>query len=120
MQIVKRLGTNIRAFRKAKGFTQAEMAEYCDLSTRGYQEIESGNIGTVRESTVNKLIKATGLTESELFGTSESQLVQSRDQLLVELFQKSSMINNTEMIQDLIDQADSFLDVENKRRKESV
>lgn len=34
---------NIRRFRKAKGYTQAEMAEILDISVTAYRSIESGD-----------------------------------------------------------------------------
>ncbi len=39
---------NIRRFRKAKGYTQAEMAEILNISVTYYRSIESGNVSLLK------------------------------------------------------------------------
>ena len=39
---------NIRRFRKAKGYTQAEMAEILNISVTYYRSIESGNASLLK------------------------------------------------------------------------
>jgi uncharacterized Tic20 family protein len=48
------LGLKITELRQQKGFTQEKLAEYCDVSTRTIQRIESGEVET-RSFTRNSL-----------------------------------------------------------------
>lgn len=103
MNLVQRLATNIRAFRKARKMSQAEFAEKCDLSVRGYQQIENAETGTIRASTVEKIIAFTGLSEDELFGFNQD-VNQAKSNLILEIvdnLQKHSDIHSLEVVRDI-------------------
>ena len=51
------LGKKIAEFRKAKGFTQEELVEKCNLNVRTLQRIEAGEV-TPRISTIKLIFKA--------------------------------------------------------------
>lgn len=51
------LGKKIVAFRKAKGFTQEELVEKCNLNVRTLQRIEAGEV-TPRSSTIKLIFEA--------------------------------------------------------------
>jgi len=65
MKIEIVLAKNVRKFRKKRGLSQEEMAELCNLSSRGYRMIENCEVSTKLEN-VNKLSKGTGLTGAQL------------------------------------------------------
>lgn len=54
---LKKIGTMIRAARKAAGMTQDKLAEEMDISTRGLQKIEAGQI-TMLVTTLTRLRRA--------------------------------------------------------------
>lgn len=41
---LKIIGNNIKKFRKAKGFTQAQLAEMIDISTIHMSHLETGSV----------------------------------------------------------------------------
>lgn len=51
------LGKKIAAYRKAKGFTQEELVEKCNLNVRTLQRIEAGEV-TPRTSTIKLIFEA--------------------------------------------------------------
>lgn len=70
---VKKIGQNIKAFRKAKNFTQAQLASEAEMSTSFFQKIENGvttspnvitliKISTVLEIPFEFLFFGTGIT----------------------------------------------------------
>ncbi len=59
------LARNVRQFRKKRGLSQEEMAELCNLSSRGYRMIENCEVSTRLEN-VNKISEGTGLTGAQL------------------------------------------------------
>ncbi len=68
MSIKKELGKQIKRFRIAKGYTQEELSEKIDISQRALSSIELGNNFATAE-TIDKLLKAFGITSEELFAT---------------------------------------------------
>ena len=65
------IGNNLYKFRKAKGLTQAEVAEKSDLSDRTYADIERGNV-TMRIDSLIKICNALNITPNEIL-VSKSQ-----------------------------------------------
>lgn len=51
-------GKNVKAFRKQKGWTQAELARRAELSVRHIQKIESHQPPDVTLDTIEKLARA--------------------------------------------------------------
>ena len=56
---LKKLGTNIRRERMARGMTQAKLAELVDVNIRTIQKIEAGHINTL-VTTAMRIQKALG------------------------------------------------------------
>jgi len=59
------IGSNLYKVRKAKGLTQAEVAEKSDLSDRTYADIERGNTA-MRIDTLLKICTALRITPNEI------------------------------------------------------
>lgn len=59
------IGNNLYKVRKAKGLTQAEVAEKADLSDRTYADIERGSV-TMRVDSLLKICGALNITPNEI------------------------------------------------------
>lgn len=62
------LGSNIRALRTARGWTQADLAEHADLSTNFIAQIERQETWPYPD-TITKIARALGATEDRLFAS---------------------------------------------------
>ena len=60
-----RIGNNLYTIRKAKGLTQAEVAEKADLSDRTYADIERGSVA-MRVDSLLKICAALRITPNEI------------------------------------------------------
>jgi transcriptional regulator with XRE-family HTH domain len=66
------LGKKISEMRKAKGLTQEELVELCNLNVRTIQRIEAGEV-TPRSYTIKALFEALGIKETkEVFGSEQT------------------------------------------------
>jgi transcriptional regulator with XRE-family HTH domain len=65
-EIRGRLARKVRRFRKERGWTQEDLAEYSDLAYRHIQEIESKKPPCVGIDTLEKLAKAFKMRPSRL------------------------------------------------------
>jgi transcriptional regulator with XRE-family HTH domain len=68
-----RIGAQIRSFRKAKGYTQAELAEASGVDNMTISRLENG----VRTPTIEHLLKLAGVLEvnaSRLLGEGETEV----------------------------------------------
>ena len=59
------IGNNLYKIRKAKGLTQAEVAEKADLSDRTYADIERGSV-TMRIDSMLKICVALNITPNDV------------------------------------------------------
>ena len=59
------LANNLKQYRNKQKLSQEELAARSDLSTRGYGKIERGEVHASLR-TLDKLAKATGLTQAAL------------------------------------------------------
>ena len=59
------IGNNLYKVRKAKGLTQAEVAEKADLSDRTYADIERGSV-TMRVDSLLKICTALNITPNDI------------------------------------------------------
>ena len=59
------IGNNLYKVRKAKGLTQAEVAEKADLSDRTYADIERGSV-TMRVDSLIKICSALQITPDDI------------------------------------------------------
>ena len=66
------LGRKIVELRKAKGMTQEELVEKCNISVRTIQRIETGDV-TPRSYTVKTILTALDYELDDVFDSSEQQ-----------------------------------------------
>ena len=59
------IGNNLYKVRKAKGFTQADVAERAELSDRTYADIERGSV-TMRVDSLLKICTALNITPNDV------------------------------------------------------
>lgn len=59
------IGNNLYKVRKAKGLTQAEVAEKAELSDRSYADIERGSV-TMRVDSLLKICMALNITPNDI------------------------------------------------------
>ena len=57
-----RFAQRLRQLRKAKGWTQEELAEYADMAVRQVQYLESNNPSPAKIDTLEKLSRALKIT----------------------------------------------------------
>ncbi len=75
------LGQKIQAWRKAKGLTQEELVEKCNINVRTIQRIEAGEV-TPRSYTVKAILEALGVENDNSFSmTQTSESIQFSPQL---------------------------------------
>lgn len=60
-----KIGSNFYTFRKAKGMTQAEVAEAAGLSDRTYADIERGSVN-MRLETILRICNVLGITPDDV------------------------------------------------------
>lgn len=65
-ELIKDTAKKLRAARRAKGMTQAEVAGKAGISDNHYAQIERGEKNPTTSS-FRKIIKAIGITSKELF-----------------------------------------------------
>ncbi|SMP22993.1 Helix-turn-helix [Algoriphagus winogradskyi] len=68
------LGKKISEMRKAKGLTQEELVELCNLNVRTIQRIEAGEV-TPRSYTIKALFEALGIAELDFKNSKEFSLM---------------------------------------------
>lgn len=64
---------NLRSIRKAKGLSQAQLAEMAEVNQATISKIENGTANFTSEM-VSKIASALNVSEAELFGLPELQL----------------------------------------------
>ena len=62
---LRNIGNRLYKFRKAKGLTQAEVAEKAELSDRAYADIERGSV-TMRVDSLLKICTALHITPNDI------------------------------------------------------
>ncbi len=76
------LGKKISELRKAKGLTQEELVEKCNLNVRTIQRIESGEV-TPRSYTVKALFEALGAPWDEAAETDKASTLTTKNQIFL-------------------------------------
>ncbi|MEX2592117.1 MAG: helix-turn-helix domain-containing protein [Anditalea sp.] len=69
------LGQKILELRKAKGFTQEELVEKCNLNVRTIQRIEAGEV-TPRSYTIKTIFEALGFDYKEELNLSPQEILE--------------------------------------------
>lgn len=72
------IGNNLYKVRKAKGLTQAEVAEKAELSDRTYADIERGNV-TMRVDSLLKICNALHITPNDILVEENDIMVNEQD-----------------------------------------
>ncbi|MBR2338990.1 MAG: helix-turn-helix transcriptional regulator [Clostridia bacterium] len=75
---LKTIGSNLYKVRKAKGYTQAEVAELAELSDRTYADIERGSV-SMRVDTLLKICTALHITPNDILVAGHDSAVTERD-----------------------------------------
>ncbi len=81
MNIKKELGEKIKRIRKQRGYTQEELAEMIDISSRNLSNIELGN-SYPKPETLEKFLKILNITTQTLFSNDS---IKSDAELLEEI-----------------------------------
>ena len=72
------IGNNLYKVRKAKGLTQAEVAEKAELSDRTYADIERGSV-TMRVDSLLKICTALNITPNDVLVVDNDVKITERD-----------------------------------------
>lgn len=72
------IGNNLYKVRKAKGLTQAEVAERAELSDRTYADIERGSV-TMRVDSLLKICAALHITPNDILVSEDIAAVTEQD-----------------------------------------
>ena len=80
------IGENIKKYRKEKGMTQEELAQYCGLSKNGLWNYENNR----REPTIDVLIKISDALEVSLFDILGDKIDKKQVALLVNYLNKTN------------------------------
>lgn len=81
MNIKQELGEKIKRLRKRKGFTQEQLAEIVEISSRNISNIELG-ISFPKPETLEKILKALNTTTQELYATDH---IKSEEELIAQI-----------------------------------
>jgi transcriptional regulator with XRE-family HTH domain len=90
-------GTNLRNQRKAKGLTQAELAEKVDLSTEMVSKMERG-AASPSFPTIEKLAKSLGVSEGAFFGSEFAGPDSDRMRVLSKIQVRLSRLNDDQLV----------------------
>ena len=72
------IGNNLYKVRKAKGLTQAEVAEKAELSDRTYADIERGSV-TMRVDSLLKICSALHITPNDILVNNDMSEITEQD-----------------------------------------
>lgn len=75
---IKAVGNNCYKARKARGLTQAEVAEMAELSERSYADIERGSV-TMRIDSLMRICAALQITPNALLVTEEAYIATEKE-----------------------------------------
>ena len=78
------IGDKLYRVRKRLGYTQAEVAESAELSTRAYAEIERGCVN-MRIETLLKICNVLHITPDELFTSEDNHITAKQTELMERL-----------------------------------
>ena len=89
----EKFGKRVQAIRKSKNLTQEKLAEVIGLDTPNLSNIERGK-RFVTSDTLEKIVKALGVTERELF---DFDYIQDRDELIKSINELLEKANSREL-----------------------
>ena len=72
------IGNNLYKIRKARGMTQAEVAEKAELSDRTYADIERGSV-TMRVDSLLKICTALHISPNDVLVSDDMEIVTEKD-----------------------------------------
>jgi transcriptional regulator with XRE-family HTH domain len=88
---ITEFGSKLREIRREKGFTQAQLAEISDISTRMITHYE-GYAKMPPLDKVKRLAEALGVTSDELIGTTKNEKIQNKEGLSYRLMKKFKIV----------------------------
>ncbi len=97
--MLKSLGSSIRAARRAKGWTQTQLALESGVSFRGVQDIETGK-RSPRPATLEAIAGALGMTSDVLISQSVGKTPAtslSRGDILIRIMEGLPTLNDSEL-----------------------
>ena len=89
----EKFGKRVQAIRKSKNLTQEKLAEVIGLDTPNLSNIERGK-RFVTSDTLEKIVKALGVSEKELF---DFDYMQDRDELIKSINELLDKANSREL-----------------------
>ncbi|MGE7827327.1 helix-turn-helix domain-containing protein [Paenibacillus sp. NPDC093718] len=92
------VGIRIRAFRKAKGLTQADLGELVDLPQPYVGGIERGE-RNISLDTLQKLLEALHITPTDLFRDYDNRSEKNKD--ITEILERINMVLSTRSVQEV-------------------
>ena len=90
MNIKKELGEKIKRIRKKRGFTQEQLTEMIDISSRNLSNIEIG-ASFLKAETLEKLLIALNITTEELFANNH---IKDEKELLADIYTYIDTLKN--------------------------
>lgn len=75
------IGDKLYRVRKRLGYTQAEVAEAAEISTRAYAEIERGSVN-MRIETLLKICNVLHITPDELFTSEDNHITAKESEIM--------------------------------------
>lgn len=90
MNIKQELGEKIKRIRKKRGFTQEQLAEMIDISSRNLSNIEIG-ASFLKAETLEKLLIALNITTEELFANNH---IKNKKELLADIYTYIDTLKN--------------------------
>jgi transcriptional regulator with XRE-family HTH domain len=88
MEIKRLIGSRIKQVRKAKGFSQEELAEMAEVSSKYLSSIERGNENPTLDTFI-KLAQALDVEFFELFHYAQEKSLNDAKRLLIDMIKKS-------------------------------
>lgn len=97
MSLAEIFGTNLRHHRKARGLTQAALAEQVDLSSEMISKIERG-VAVPSFESIQRIAECLNLPEPALFGVGPTLMdATERSRLLSRIHARLSRLNEDEL-----------------------
>lgn len=119
-ELTRLVGEKLKAVRKAKGFTQEQIAERAEISDSYVSDVERGQRNISLE-TLEKLIRALDISPEELFhfdGILADNEIQEK-KLLVELHKSQLMAREIEEVRYVVRTSNEFLSTVDQLRRRS-
>ena len=88
MDIKQILGSNLKKYRKARGYTQMQLAELVDVDQKHISFIESGNTFP-SAGLISKIVEKLDIVPKKLFDIEEDISVEKMKENIIKIIEKS-------------------------------